>query len=90
MLGLRKQTADSMKRTLDDASEPPLKRGNARPVAQQPLPPAVAPAARPLTYRLTQVPVSQQPYRQLKVEDALAYLDKVCGVRRVLTRRRRT
>ena len=44
------------------------------------LPSPTSPGGIGTTIRVTSVPVPEQgPYRQLKVEDALAYLDKVCA-----------
>ncbi len=61
----------------EQSGEPPMKRGTQRAAA----PPVVHPPAQPRVpvYRLTHtpVPVGQQPFRQLKVEDALAYLEEV-------------
>ena len=72
-----------MKRGLDEAGEPPQKRGNQRGAAVAPPAQAQPQAARAPVYRLTHTPLPQgtQPFRQLKVEDALAYLEEVRRLR---------
>ena len=71
-----------MKRTAAerDSDEPPLKRAAGAPDA-------VPAAPRPTQYRLTVMQgAAAQPYKALKVEDALAYLDQVGFRARVLHR----
>ncbi len=81
----------TVKRSLSDDGgfEPPQKRVNPTPPPEQayaavgaagPIPASIPPPQpRPTQYRLTHTPLPSggAPFRQLKVEDALAYLDQV-------------
>ena len=73
--------------TPEAVAEPPQKRATPPPppdaafaAGRGPMPPPeAAMQPRPTQYRLTHTPVpsGSAPYRQLKVEDALTYLDQV-------------